>query len=184
MQYLELAKQYVKPEQVFQIGLIVRGVSVLANVALFASFANAPESASTSLIDNLKHLYAWGSSLIRLAFDVASLPLIGFWAYALLVEGAVDYTETTNQYIAYGLGIFTIVSAAIALLASFGYVNTFTLADIVGTITLGLQGSFPAIVQILPAAGFAWLAYDATVEDEDAIEDDDDVEVDPEEEDA
>jgi hypothetical protein len=47
--------------------------------------------------------------------------------------------------------------------------NTFvytlrSVAYTVGTITLTLQGAFPQLAQLLPAAGFAWLSWDSNVE--------------------
>ena len=164
MEYLELAKQYVQPGQVFQIGVIVRAVAILLNVGLFAQFSGSASSTSGALEDNLKHLYAWGSTFGRLGFDVASLPIIALWAYALLVEDAVDYTNSTVQMAAYGVGIISVLGAAFSLFVAGGYLSAFPVVDLVGTITLTLQGVFPALAHLIPAAGFAWLAYDSTVE--------------------
>ncbi len=164
MQYLELAKQYVKPEQVFQIGVIIRAVSVLANLALSYNFLSSGVSASTSLDENLKFLYGWGVVAGRVGFDVLTLPFLGLWAYALLVEGAVDYSDRIVQIGAYGIGIVAILGALVSVALSYGFVSAFNLADLVGTLTLVIQGIFPSLAQLVPAAGFAWLAWDSNVD--------------------
>ena len=171
-EYLELAKQYVQPGQIFQVGVIVRAVAVLLDVALFVQFTGAANSASGSLEDNLKHLYAWFSNFGRLGYDVASLPIIALWAYALLVEGAVDFSTSTVQLAAYGVGILSVVGAVFSLFLAGGYLTSFGVADTVGTITLTLQGVIPALAQLIPAAGFAWLAWDSNVELEEDFEED------------
>ena len=164
MEYLEQAKQYVQPGQLFEVGVIVRGVSVLLNLALFAGFVNDSTAASGSLADNLKHLYAWGATFGRLGFDVASIPFIAAWAYALLVEGAVDYSNRWVQYAAYGAGIVSVIGAVVSLFFAGGYLTSFAVDGLVGTLTLLVQGTFPALAQLIPAAGFAWLAWDSNVE--------------------
>ena len=164
MQYLEQLKQYVQPGQVFQIGLIVRALALLLNLGLFAQFQNNAVAASGSLEDNLKHLYAYATTLGRLGFDVISLPLVAGWAYALLVEGAVDYSNMWVQLAAYGAGILSVVAAVVALFSAGGYLTSLDVAEPVETLTLTLQGVFPQLVQLIPAAGFAWLAWDSNVE--------------------
>ena len=137
--YLEQLKQYVQPGQVFQIGLIVRGLGILLNLGLFAQFQNDPVAASGSLRDNLIHLYTYAVTFSRLGFDIVSLPIVGAWAYALLVEGAVDYSNMWVQLAAYGVGILSIVSAVIALFNASAFINSFAVGDgIVNTITLTL----------------------------------------------
>ena len=119
----------------------------------------------------MKHLYTWSTTLGRLVFDVASLPLIALWAYALLSADVVDYSDRMVQMAAYGIGIVAVIGAVFSLFAAGNFLYTFALTDIVGSITLTLQGVFPALVQIIPAAGFAWLAWDSNVEITDDEED-------------
>ena len=98
----------------------------------------------------------------RLVFDISSLPLIAGWAFALL-QGA-DYSNLYIQVLAYGLGIVTVVDAVLALFINGGYLSSLGVASLADTIILTLKGSFPALLQLIPAAGFAWLAWDSNVE--------------------
>ena len=175
MQYLEQLKQYVQPGQVFQIGLIVRALAIVLNLGLFAQFTSNAEAASGDLAANLKHLYTYGATLGRLGFDLVSLPLVGAWAYALLVEGAVDYSDRWVQIAAYGAGILSVVAAVFALFVAGGYLTSLDVAEPVETLTLTLQGVFPQLAQLIPAAGFAWLAWDSNVE---VVEEEEDAELD------
>ena len=88
--------------------------------------------------------------------------MIAGWAYALL-QG-VDYSNLYVQGLAYGTGIVAVVSAVISLIFDGGYLTSLGVASLTDTIILTLKGSFPALLQLIPAAGFAWLAWDSNVE--------------------
>ena len=142
-------------------------------MGLFSQFSSDPTAEDGTLEANILHLFDWGATLTRLGFDVLTLPATAFYAYALLVEGAVDVTNMWVQLIGYASLIGAAVSALFALIAAGGYLTAFNVTEPVDTIIGTLTGSFSQIASILPAIGFAWLIFDSNnvAVDEEVAED-------------
>ena len=147
-------------------------------MGLFSQFSSDPTAEDGTLEANILHLFDWGATLSRLGFDVLTLPATAFYAYALLVEGAVDVTNMWVQLIGYASLIGAAVSALLALIAAGGYLTAFNVTEPVDTLIGTLTGSFSQIASILPAIGFAWLIFDSNnvvVEEEGAEEEEEEL---------
>ena len=129
-------------------------------MGLFSQFQSDPTAADGTLEANILHLFGWGATLSRLGYDLVTLPATAFFAYALLVEGAVDVTNMWTQLIGYGLLIVSAVSALFALICAGGYLTAFNVTSTADTLIKTLVGSFPQIASLIPALGFAWLIFD------------------------
>ena len=130
-------------------------------MGLFSQFQSDPTAKAGTLEANILHLFAWGATLSRLGYDLVTLPATAFFAYALLVEGAVDVTNMWTQLIGYGLLIVSAVSALFALICAGGYLTAFNVTSAADTLIQTLVGSFPQIASLIPALGFAWLIFDS-----------------------
>ena len=147
-------------------------------MGLFSQFSSDPTAEDGTLEANILHLFDWGATLSRLGFDVLTLPATAFYAYALLVEGAVDVTNMWVQLIGYASLIGAAVSALLALIAAGGYLTAFNVTEPVDTLIGTLTGSFSQIASIRPAIGFAWLIFDSNnvvVEEEGAEEEEEEL---------
>ena len=129
-------------------------------MGLFSQFQSDPTAVDGTLEANILHLFDWGATLSRLGYDIVTLPATAFYAYALLVEGAVDVSNMWVQLIGYASLIAAAVSALFALISAGGYLTAFNVTEPVDTLIGTLIGAFPQVASLLPALGFAWLIFD------------------------